>query len=171
MDRRIALLRHVGVDVLAIEPTLPTILVVNEEFAGLLAALEVSDNVRKPADRLRPKVLAHLGRILREGAKVRVFAFTIIQRPDAAIIGGADRAQYARRITHRLDNGDGVRMLNEGAEHDTIDRLQLAKPGVGLLNEAGEPLRVFRSAYLTYPQYVADVRQHYRPRPIIDTEG
>ncbi|MCL1898936.1 MAG: hypothetical protein FWG11_00185 [Promicromonosporaceae bacterium] len=112
MDWRIAKLRRIGRDKLRPSPGLPTVLLVLEEYAGLLAAFDVYDATRKPADRLKPLVLGYIGRLLREGAKVQMLVWCILQRPDAAIIGGADRSQYSRRITHRLDNADGVRMLN-----------------------------------------------------------
>jgi len=166
MDERIARLRRSGVDHLIPSPELPTIRVVLEEYAGLLAAVEAYDAAAKPADRLKPRIAGHVGRLLREGAKAQVLVFTIIQRPDAALIGGGDRAQYARRISHRLDNRDGVRMLNETADDDVIDHLIAAKSGVGLLNEAGEPLRFFRSVWLEYPTYIAEVQKHYRPKSL-----
>lgn len=167
MDERIAILRALGVDKFAPSPQRPTVLVVMEEYAGTLAACETYDAAQKPADRIKPKVLGAVGRLLREGAKAQIFVFTIIQRPDASILGGADRAQYSRRITHRLDNADGVRMLNEDTDLDTTSRLMSARPGVGLLNEAGEPLRFFKSVLLEYPAFVGYVRSNYRPKALM----
>jgi hypothetical protein len=171
MDGRITQLRRAGLDKLRPSPGLPTILLVLEEYAGLLAACDAYDAIRKPGERIKPLILGHIGRILREGAKVQILVWAIIQRPDAAIIGGADRAQFSRRITHRLDNADGVRMLNEDADPDTIQRLMQAKPGIGLLNEAGEPLRFFRSVLIDYPTYAAYVRANYQPKPLDPSDG
>ena len=166
MDGRIANLRRLGVDQLVPSPSLPTVLVVLEEYAGLLAACDAYDAAQKPGERLKPRVLSSVGRLLREGAKAQVLAFTVLQRPDAAVLGGAERAQYARRITHRLDNADGVRMLNETADGVTVERLMSAAPGVGLLNEAGQPHTFFRSALMGYAAYADQVRTHYRPTTI-----
>jgi DNA segregation ATPase FtsK/SpoIIIE-like protein len=166
MDGRIAMLRRLGVDKLVASVEIPTVLVVLEEWAGTLRACKTHDATAKPADRLLPRVEAAVGRLLMEGSKCGVQAFCLIQRADAALLGGDIRAQYARRICHRLDNRDGMVMLLPDVEKDAVDRLMAAKPGVGLLAEAGEPPRWFRSVRIEYGDYLACVRSHYQPRQL-----
>ncbi len=158
MDARIRLILDHGHDKVpdtAFGPQFPVYLIVLEEYAGTLAWLQSLDQTRKPAERLHPRMVSAVGRLLREGAKAGLRVFTILQRPEAAVLH--DRAQYSRRISHRLDNADSVRMLFEGADSETIQRLMNVRPGVGLIHEAGESLRFFRADYLDYAAYRAAV--------------
>jgi len=163
MDARTAMLRRCGTDKLKPSTATPTVLVVLEEYAGILATCDSHDSGAKPAERIKPLITGAVGRLLREGAKCQIFVWCILQRPDATLIGGGDRAQYSRRITHRLDNRDGVTMLNESATEEHITKILTFPTGVGLLNEPGEPYRYFRSAYLPYAEYLATVAYHYQP--------
>lgn len=137
-----------------ISPRLPAIVLVLEEYAGTLSATNKDQ---------RAEVVRIVGRVLREGAKSSIHACTVIQRPEAAVLH--DRAQYARRISHRLDNGDSVRMLFEKATPDEVARIMDLRPGEGIIHDAGSPYRVFKSRYLEYPAYVAHVRAALRDRP------
>lgn len=151
MDRRIAKLMHLGVDQIPAsaysDPRLGAILLVLEEYAGLLAAM-----VKSQAEEVRRIV----GRVLREGSKAAVHVLTILQRPEAAVLH--DRAQYARAIVMAVENADSVRMLLPSATPEQTEQLLRATPGRGFIAEAGRPLRFFRADYMTYPQYAAAVR-------------
>ena len=154
MDSRIKVLLERGFDKVPHEwfsPRDPILLVVLEEYAGTLEWLKSVDQSLKPAERLLPRMTSAVGRLLREGAKAGIRVLTIVQRPEAAVLH--DRAQYARRISHRIDNADSMRMLFEGAKPELLDRLKSAAPGLGLLDEAGEPLRFFRAYDLDYQSY------------------
>lgn len=150
MDARIAKLAALGIDKVPTgwrDPRLPTVWLILEEYAGLLAAADKTQTT---------EVVRVVGRLLREGAKAAIFVLTILQRPEAAVLH--DRAQYSRRIVHRLDNGDSVRMLLEAATPETVARHMDLAPGLSVVHEAGEPYRLVRSDYLDYGPYAAHVR-------------
>ncbi|MEJ4099007.1 FtsK/SpoIIIE domain-containing protein [Corynebacterium mastitidis] len=132
----------------------PVVVVVLEEYAGLLAALEIRDKKQHKA------FVLQVGRLLREGAKAGIRVFTVIQRPEAAVLH--DRAQYARRISCRLDNADSVRMLFDAATPDMVTRLVNVPPGQGLMWEAGSPLRWFQAPDVEYVRYCELVFDRYR---------
>lgn len=136
-----------------LSPRFPSLLLVLEEYGGLLAAADKNQ---------RPEVIRIVGRILREGAKASIFVYAVLQRPEAAVLH--DRAQYARRISFRLDNADSVRMLFEGADPAQVQRIMDYSPGEGLLHLAGDPLTPFKARYLAYENYVAHVRASMRTR-------
>lgn len=158
MDRRTSSLLDLRTDKLNpthLTPEHPAVLLVLEEYAGFLAALEGMDKKKKTeATRI-------IGRILREGAKTLVHVLTIIQRPEAAILH--DRAQYSRRISFRLDNDDGVKMLFEGASDESRAAVKEFQPGQGLIHEAGTNLRKFNTAYLEYPDYLDRLTTNHPP--------
>lgn len=150
MDRRIARLAAVGIDAIPAswrDPRLPWIVVTLEEYAGFLASC--TKNQRTEAVRV-------VGRILREGSKAGIHVLTILQRPEATILH--DRAQYARRIVHRLDNADSVRMLLESASSEAIARHMNLPPGISVVHEAGAKSHLVRSDYLPYPSYARCVQ-------------
>ena len=158
MDRRIADLLVHGVDKITdFTPGHPAVVVVLEEYAGLLSALELHD--KKAAK----TATALVGRLLREGAKVGISVLTILQRPEANILH--DRAQYSRRVTFRLDNADSVRMVADSATADAADRVLTLTPGRALLLEAGEQEQFVTFPNMTYEQYRRTVRAHPHTMP------
>jgi hypothetical protein len=167
MTSRTLRLREMKQDKLQPDNNTPTILIVLEEYAATLAAAENYDNTIKPKGNIKSRVLNAVGRLLRESAKVSMYVFTIIQRPDSAIIGGADRDQYSRKLTHRVSTIEAAAMLNDNATKAELEKVLTLPAGVGLLNEAAAPLRFYRSALLTYPEYVQYVAAHYQPNNII----
>lgn len=156
MDQRIAMLMERGHDKVpdaAFGPEFPILLFVLEEYAGTLDTLKLADQSRRPADKLYPRMVGAVGRLLREGAKAGVRVLTILQKPEAATLH--DRAQYSRRVSFRLDNRDAVAMLMESADPETTKWLMNVPPGMGLLHEAGEPMRRFRADRIEYSIYRA----------------
>lgn len=168
MDRRIAALFRAGIDKWQTSPHAPTIVTVLEEYAGLLAAAEAEDSLTPHGTpSVKKRILAAAGRLLRESRKAGLTVVTIIQRPDATVMGGGDRAQYSRRIAMRMDNADGVRMVFEGIDAPTVEALTVAKPGVGLIQEPGQPAEWFRAYHLApYSRYSQYVRNTYEARPV-----
>lgn len=161
MDRRIAWLMRSGLDkVPDPTPDLPVLVVVLEEYPGLLAAAEADDAAqgRKPAERVAPRIKAGVRRLIQEGAKAGVRVVLLAQRMDASIVGGAERSNLGTRISLRVDNGDAVRMLHASAGPDLVDGLANAEPGKGLIETPGHSARWFKADLLTYEQYTRVVR-------------
>ncbi len=151
MDRRIGKLMPFGVDQIPAsaysDPRLGAILLVLEEYPGLLAAM-----TRGQADETRRII----SRLHQEGSKSAIHVMTIVQRPTAEAL--RDRAQLGRAVLMAVENADSVRMLASSASPEQVERLIGAPPGRGLVAEVGRPLRFFRSDYMTYTQYVASVQ-------------
>ncbi|QIK63786.1 hypothetical protein G7068_11770 [Leucobacter viscericola] len=165
MDQRISKLMELGIDQIPehvyTDPRVGAVVVVLEEYAGLLAAAD-----KKAGEEIRRIV----GRILREGSKAATHVMSILQRPEAAVLH--DRAQYARAIVMAVENADSVKMLLPMTSPEEVERLVSSKPGRGYLMEAGEPLRYFRADYVTYEAYAAIVREaSARKQPVFPRQG
>ena len=143
MDRRIGKLMPLGVDQIPAsaysDPRLGAILLVLEEYPGLLAAM-----TRGQADETRRII----SRLHQEGSKSAIHVMTIVQRPTAEAL--RDRAQLGRAVLMAVEASS--------ASPEQVERLIGAPPGRGLVAEVGRPLRFFRSDYMTYTQYVASVQ-------------
>ena len=145
MDARIAAMPPAR-DSVVVGPGLPLLLVVLEEYAGLLRVADVTDK------RLGQKVRALVARLLSEGRKAGVRVLLIVQRADAAVVDGLVRAQCSVRVSFSVDNGEAVRMLHPAAE--SVADVLAAPPGIGLLTMPGAPLTRFRAGLLDYARYV-----------------
>jgi len=154
MDARIKSLIPMGIDKTPISRKEPAYLVVLEEYAGLLSALEGNGKKHKDAVRI-------VGRLLREGAKSGITVLTIIQRPEATLLH--DRAQYARRVTHRLDNRDSVKMVCETAPEDMWGQVLYLPPGRALVIEAGAKPQFVTMPSMDYSHYTARCAAAYAP--------
>ncbi len=130
----------------------PVIVVVLEEYANFLVAAESHG---KDGKKLKARVVSLVGSLLREGAKVGVLCFTILQRAEAAVLH--DRSQYSLRISYRQDNRDSIGMLFDQPEPEEISRIVSLSPGRGVLCDAGQPLRWFQTPNPTYSDYVRTV--------------
>lgn len=160
MDDRIAGLVRDGRDkVSTFTPTLPAVVVVLEEYPGLLSQLVKDDeaNGRKTTARIAPKVERAAGRIIKEGAKVGVTVLVLAQRMSAKAIETDDRSNLPVRITLRVDNGDAVAMLHDGIDRSGLDVLRQFPPGRGLIEAPGLPLQKFQADYTDYDTYRARV--------------
>ncbi|QWT24206.1 hypothetical protein KPL76_01905 [Subtercola sp. PAMC28395] len=142
----------------------PLLVAVLEEYPALISTSEADDlaDARRPGERYAPRVRRNVRRIIQEGAKVGFRVVLLSQRADAAIIGGSERSNLAFRISLRTVDADGVRMLHPLATAQMIIRLSLAAPGVGIVDGPGEVTRFFRGTYMTYAQYLHDVRKNIR---------
>lgn len=138
----------------------PLLVVVFEEYPGLLAALSALDqaNGSKQSDRVELKVKASVQRLALEGAKVGVRLWIVAQRADASLLTGVLRSQLTQRLSFRQD-ADGLRMLHEGITSEEIQAAQRFQPGQGYAEFLGElPLTAFRADYMTYDELVQRFR-------------
>lgn len=157
MDERIVQLRRDRTDKLTPSAQHPMLVVVLEEYPGLLAWLSSSDLGRKPGDRVTGRVKAAVQRLVQEGAKVGIRVVMIAQRFDAAIIDGAVRSNLALRCTLRVDNADAVKMLHPGATSKGVQRVRAFAPGQAVLEVAGQRPRLLRFDNASYRDYFTHV--------------
>ncbi|MFV4913294.1 FtsK/SpoIIIE domain-containing protein [Microbacterium lacticum] len=159
MDKRIRILLERGLDSVpkcVHRRAFPLFLIVFEELPAILSWLDGEDQGRKPGEKFAPRMRLAMGRLLRESAKAGMrVSPVLIQRAEVANLPG--RAQYARRVSMRVDNRASVELLMELATPEDVDRIMGLRPGQGVIHEAGEPLRYFRADYLEYADYRAAV--------------
>lgn len=154
MTQRLAVLRTQGLDKFdTFDAERPLVVCVLEEFPGAIEQLKAADATLKPAERRLPIFQAAVNRVLREGAKVGVRVILLAQRMDASIVGGASRSQLGVRITLRVDNAEGVRMLHEQASSELIAEVPEFAQGRGLFQEPGSPARPAQFDLLDYSEY------------------
>ena len=163
MDRRLATIPPRR-DKIEPTPATPTVLVVLEEFPGLLRA---ADGLPKPkrgegvpvSERIRSAVL----RLLSEGRKAAFRVLMLAQRFEATVVGGGyARDQFALRLSFRVPadslamlHGDDARAL--GPEHAN------AAPGIAYLSGLGRDCERIRVPYLgDYGEYVDRIQSHGR---------
>jgi len=155
MESRTAWLLAAGCDKLdSFSPELPLLVVILEEYPALLAAAESEDaeQARKPADRVAPRIARAVTRLAGEGAKCGIRLILLMQRADASIVTGAARSNIGAKFTFRQGE-DGVKMLHN-ATPEQVAMAASFKPGMGLVELPGEPIRVFKADYLSYADYV-----------------
>lgn len=150
MDRRIAEM-PAGVDVLPVDAGHPLLLVVVEEWTGLL---RVADRAGKPTG---AAVRSHLARLLGEGRKAGVRCILATQRAEAALVGGYERGQASHVISFRVDSVGTLRLLHPDATPEQAGEHAAAPAGVGLLTAPGRPLTRFRAPLVSYAEYWAAV--------------
>lgn len=159
MQERARILHESGQDKISdFTADLPLLVVVLEEYPGLLEALKAGDVGRgtaKTADgpKREPVFVSAVGRLLREGAKYGIRVLILAQRMDASLIGGGARSQLGMRITLRIDNADGVRMLHEGVDSELVSQVAQFSPGQGIFQVPGKPLTVARFDLIEYSDY------------------
>lgn len=146
MDKRILGIPG-GRDAVVLGPHLPILLMVVEEYPGLLRLLEAVD--RKLAARAR---LA-LARLLAEGRKAGVRCLLIVQRAEAAVIGSYERGQASHRLSYRVDTAATIEMLHPGVPSDVAVEHATAPAGVALLTAPGQPLTRLRAPLCDYAEY------------------
>lgn len=148
-------------DQIAVGPDRPLIVVVLEEYPGLLRVL---DSAKARGDDPGARVRALVSRLLAEGAKAGVRVVLLAQRAEASIVGAFERAMCSLRISFRTDNRASVELLHPGTDPAAADAHTTALPGVALMTRPGHTLTRFRAPYLGgYPEYVAAVRGPERP--------
>jgi DNA segregation ATPase FtsK/SpoIIIE-like protein len=162
MDRRIELLRSQDLDKLEeFTPELPLLVVVLEEFPGIMGAATGDDAVTgaKAAERLAPFIQVAVGRLVRESAKVGIRVILLAQRMSSQAVDTDARSQFGCRISLRLDNADAVKMLHDSVTPDLLAQWPTFAPGVGVYELPGQRQK-FRADRIDYPTYIKCVRQH-----------
>ncbi|MFC5142357.1 hypothetical protein ACFPK1_29305 [Actinomycetospora rhizophila] len=145
-------------------PDCPTLLVVLEEFPGLLRAADARPKPKRGegtpmGDRIRSCVL----RLLSEGRKAAIRVLMLAQRFEATAVGGGyARDQFALRLSFRVP-ADSLEMLHGtdaralGPEHAN------AAPGIAYLSGLGRDCERIRVPYLgEYGEYVDRVQAYAR---------
>ncbi|GAA4759256.1 hypothetical protein [Actinomycetospora chibensis] len=163
MDRRLAAIPP-REDRIEPTPATPTVLVVLEEFPGLLRA---ADSLPKPkrgegvpvGDRIRTAVL----RLLSEGRKAAFRVLMLAQRFEAtAVAGGYARDQFALRLSFRVP-ADSLEMLHGTDARPLGQEHANAAPGVAYLSGLGRDCERIRVPYLgDYGTYVDRIQAHGR---------
>jgi hypothetical protein len=156
MDRRLDSMppRHDKV-----RPTVqtPLILVVLEEFPGLLRAAQAKD--KKLAERITSTVL----RLVSEGRKAAFRVLMLAQRFEAnAVGGGYARDQFALRLSFRVP-GDSLVMLHGEDARKLGPKHANAAPGVAYMSAPGHELVRLRAPYLgSYGEFCDRIARHGR---------
>lgn len=159
MDRRIELVLDAGMDKLEdFTEEMPLIVVVLEEFPGIMAAARSVDAATgaKAADRLEPAIGLAVGRLVREAAKVGFRVVLLAQRMSSQAVDTDSRSQFGCRISMRLDNADAVKMLHDSVEPDLLAQFPTFRPGMGLYELPGVRER-FKADVMDYAGYKARV--------------
>ncbi|MCL2092500.1 MAG: FtsK/SpoIIIE domain-containing protein [Micrococcales bacterium] len=171
MDQRIGHLLATGSDkVTPGTQGMPVVVVVLEEYPGLLSVLAAHDKTTKPGG-LEGRVRLGVRRLVQEGAKAGVRVVMLAQRFDAAVVGGAERSNLGTRLSMRVDNGDAVRMLHPAATPAQVAELAAAEPGRGLVDTPGQPTRWFKADLTGYGQYQDAVRTaHQQPVLVVSDD-
>lgn len=129
MDARIAAV-PLDRDAVVTVPDRPVLLVVLEEYAGLVRLADVTDK------KLGAKVRALIARLLSEGRKAGVRVLIIVQRADAVVDGLGPRP-CAVRVSFSVDSGEAVRMLHPACED--VAGVLVAPPGLALVTRPAKP--------------------------------
>jgi S-DNA-T family DNA segregation ATPase FtsK/SpoIIIE len=144
MDARIAAIPPRS-DQITPDRDTPLIMVVLEEYAGLLRGVDDSGTGRKSTRVAEVQRL--IARLLSEGHKAAIRLLIILQRADAAVLGGFERGQCSVRISFRVDTADAVVMLHPSGRAEA-EQHATCPPGLALLSAPGVQLARIRAPYL-----------------------
>lgn len=152
MDRRIQFLRQSKID--KIEEyswELPRLVVVLEEFPGVLARADIEDRKLSKAIRL------HVQRLANEGLKVGI-SLVIVAQKFLAEFGTMVRTNCQNRLSFKVDSADSIRLLHQVEDAgELVADMRKWVPGrcYGELLEQ-EP-QIFQCDYLPYDVFYRDV--------------
>lgn len=141
-------------------PDEPLLLLVLEEFAGMLEFLKRVDALegRKPAERYEARAASLVAAIIAQHAKAGIRLVLLTQRAEAAIVGGTARSNMAVRMTLRHDNADAIRMLHENVTPDELDQVSRFAPGIAFFESPVHPRELMRnhsnSGFAAYTEHV-----------------
>lgn len=161
MDSRNAGLAYSMQDKVAtFSPARPLIVCVLEEFPGLTRRCKAFDAAEglKPAERFAPRVAGLVESLLGEGAKAGIRLILLAQRADADVIGGAARDNLPTRISFKLGNPEGWRMLFPGMEPHEIEATKSLPLGAGVIETPRQERTIFKGPFVRYQDYVRHVR-------------
>ncbi|GAY09832.1 FtsK/SpoIIIE domain-containing protein [Pseudonocardia sp. N23] len=150
MDARLAAM-PADRDVLPVGPAWPLRVVVLEEWPAVLRALDTDSTATGK------RVRALVARLLAESHKVGYRVVLAAQRAEATIVGGAERAQCAGRLTFRVDGLDSIKLLHTDADTYAAGHIA-APPGIALCTWPGIPLARIRGPWIgSYGDYAAAI--------------
>jgi hypothetical protein len=149
MDHRLAAM-PLGRDILPVGADNPLIVAVLDEYPALLRAVDAADT--KAGKRVR----ALVARLLAESHKVGFRVVLAAQRAEASIVGAAERAQCAGRLSFRVDSADSIKLLHPDADDYAAGHTS-SPPGIALLSWPGRPLSRVRAPYIDYAGFCAAV--------------
>jgi S-DNA-T family DNA segregation ATPase FtsK/SpoIIIE len=141
-------------------PDRPLVVVVLEEFAGLLRLASTLPAPRGEA-KLRDQLLGLYGRLVSEGHKAGFRLLVITQRADATIVGGFERGQLAMKLSFRVDDDEALPMLHGSAGRPLVGEHRYAPPGVALLDSPTHRLSRVRGPRLPGPDEQADYARYW----------
>lgn len=141
MDRRIRLIAPER-DTVDLDRDTPLIVVVLEEYPGLLRAAEQHD------PKVAKSIRGYVSRLLAESHKAGYRVVMVAQRAEANVIGGFERAMCQFRLSFRVDAADSIRLLHPSAAVDRVDEQMTAPDGVALLTAPGRDLVRLRGPWL-----------------------
>jgi hypothetical protein len=154
MDRRIRAI-PARRDTLPIGDEHHLVLVVVEEYPGLLEAAGAADALIGKSSKLRERIRSAVGRLLAEGAKAGMRVLLITQRAEASIIGGFHRGQAPVRLSFRVEDTESIKMLHPACPDGLADEHLSAPAGIALVSGPELPLARLRSPYMgDYGDYV-----------------
>jgi S-DNA-T family DNA segregation ATPase FtsK/SpoIIIE len=153
MDSRLAAMPD-DRDILQTDEDTPVVLIVLDEYPALLRALDGL----KTRDNDPGKVVRTLvARMLAEAHKVGYRLVIAAQRAEASIVGAAERAQCAGRLSFRVDSKDSIALLHPDAVDYAADHTS-SPPGIALCSWPGRPLTRLRGPYIgSYGDFVRAV--------------
>lgn len=161
MDRRNRALGQSGADKIAeFSPSFPLIVVVLEEFPGIVQRCRMRDQALtdRKAPRLLPAFQSLVAALVAESAKAGIRLVLIAQRADADVIGGAARENVPVRIAFRQSSSEAYRMLYPDMETFERDAVAGQPPGVGVIETPRLLRQVFKGPFVTYPQFLRHVQ-------------
>jgi S-DNA-T family DNA segregation ATPase FtsK/SpoIIIE len=95
--------------------------------------------------------------MLAEAHKVGFRVVIAAQRAEASIVGSAERAQCAGRLSFRVDSKDSINLLHPDGADYAADHTS-SPPGIALCSWPGRPLARLRGPYIGgYGDYVRAV--------------
>lgn len=166
LDSRTDRLMKTGVDKLGeYTAEMPLTVLILEELPGIVEALQDEDLVRgrKTTERLAPRFISAVRRLLAEGLKTNLMVIALSQRFDASLLTGQARSNIGVRLCLRMDNADGVKMLLPGADEALEKFILAAGPGVGVIALPGGVMKRVKTDYVTYAGYVENLQNYWKP--------
>lgn len=165
LERRLKLLRQRGIDKLATAtPSEPAWVVVLEELPAIVRSLQAADKASgsKPADRLAPRFINALERLVSEARKCAMYVLALAQRPDAEVMGGYARAQFSTRVALRMESADDYRMIFPELDRDEASAGMRFRAGMGYIRAPQfDSVQTFRADFVpTYGAYCDQVRRY-----------
>lgn len=150
MDARLASM-PAGTDNIATDRHTPCVVVVLEEFAGIVRAAELAG---KP---VLAEVRGNVARLLAESRKVGFRIVLAMQRADASTADALVRAQAGLRVSFSVDSPEALAFLHPRDSADVAEHATAA-PGVAILTAPGVGTLRVRTPLLTYSAYIDAVR-------------